>query len=129
MGYKICNEDDEDLEFDLDACNDYNYFYGKDNSNKEDLDEESTPLKDQHGISILMNVNSEDAGVIRDALVKAGHVRTAEDFETRRELGIMHELKEKGFVGLFESWSKDAYGNGNYKKEPRYNMKHKIMAK
>lgn len=113
MGYKIGNEDDEDLEFDLCECDDY--------------DEEYEPSKNKHGISILMNVNSEDAGVIRDALVKAGHVRTADDFETRRELGIMHELKEKGLLGLFESWSKDTYGQGN--KKPRYKMKHKTLAK
>lgn len=127
MGYKIGNEDDEDLEFDLCECDDYNYFNGKDDCGEEDSEEEYEPSKDKHGISILMNVNSEDAGVIRDALVKAGHVRTAEDFETRRELGIMHELKEKGLVGLFESWSKDTYGKGS--KKPRYKMKHKILAK
>ena len=55
----IGNEDDDDWEtFD-----------------ENDIDEVSCEFeeepKDKHGISILMNVNSKDAGVIRDALIKA----------------------------------------------------------
>lgn len=128
----IGNENDEDWEFDSEEEEALGYFGKTKHMNSDYEDDECDcdyeELKNKHGVSILMNVNSNDAGVIRDALVKAGHVRIAEDFETRRELGIMHELKEKGIAGLFESWSKDTYGNGNYKKEPRYKMKHKILA-
>lgn len=108
---RICNEDEDDWEFDeLGGCN----------------EEE---LKNLHGISILMNVNSKDAGIIRDALIEAGHVKVADDFETRRELGIMHELKDKGFMGVFESWSKDIYGAKENRTPKRYNMKHRSLAK
>ena len=111
----IGNEDDDDWEtFD-----------------ENDIDEVSCEFeeepKDKHGISILMNVNSKDAGVIRDALIKAGHAKLADDFETRRELGIMHELKEKGFGRIFESWARDTYGDKQ--KRPKYKMIHKVLAK
>lgn len=111
----IGNEDDDDLEFER---NDFEF------DTCECEDEEP---KDKHGISILMNVNSKDAGVIRDALTQAGHVKIADDFETRRELGIMHELKEKGWDCIFESWEKDTYGGKQ--KRTKYKMKHKVLAK
>ena len=96
------------------------------NYEHEKEDEES---KNKHGISILMNVNSNDAGIIRDALIEAGHIKVADDFETRRELGIMHEIKENGWTGIFEKWSKDTYGCSSKRKQQRYKMKHKILAK
>lgn len=129
---KVVSSENEDYEFDVyeddgDKLCKCDYEDEKcccTETSVEDNEEES---KNKHGISILMNVNSNDAGIIRDALIKAGHVRMADDFETRRELGIMHEVKEKGLLGTFESWSKDTYGKGC--KKPRYKMKHKILAK
>jgi hypothetical protein len=123
----------ENEDFEFDVCKDDGDELCKSNYEDEKccctetLCCEDNEAKNKHGISILMNVNSNDAGIIRDALIKAGHVRMADDFETRRELGIMHEVKEKGLLGTFESWSKDTYGKGC--KKPRYKMKHKILAK
>lgn len=128
------SDDKYDDELELDELEELEFdYFGKSNYKNSRCDESETDeddyeaSKNKHGISILMNVNSNDAGVIRDALTKAGHVRLAEDFETRRELGIMHELKEKGLAATLECWSKDNYG-GNIKK-PRYKMKHKTLAK
>ena len=98
------------------------------NNNYEHEKEDEEP-KNKHGISILMNVNSNDAGIIRDALMEAGHIKVADDFETRRELGIMHDIKENGWTGIFEKWSKDTYGCSPNRKQQRYKMKHKILAK
>lgn len=98
------------------------------NSNYKHEKEDEEP-KNKHGISILMNVNSNDAGIIRDALIEAGHIKVADDFETRRELGIMHEIKENGWTGILEKWSKDTYECMANRKPQRYKMKHKILAK
>ena len=125
----IGNEDDEDWEFDSEEKEELGYF-GKTRHMDSDYEDDECECdyeepKNKHGVSILMNVNSNDAGVIRDALTKAGHVKLADDFETRRELGIMHELKEKGW-GIFESWAKDNYGGKQ--KRPKYKMKHKVLS-
>ena len=82
--------------------------------------------KNMHGITFDLTVNSKDADAIREALVSAGHVRIAENFETKRELAIMHEFwdAQKKGENVFEVWRK-----GNYYEsiEPKYKMKHRVL--
>lgn len=91
---------------------------------------ENEEPKNAHGIQFNLTVNSKDADAVREALISAGHVRIAEDFETKRELTIMHEFWDAAKNGedVLEVWKK----KGNYYDEikaPKYKMKHKIMAK
>lgn len=94
---------------------------------KSKIKEEELP-KNKEGITIQMNLNSIDAGIVRDALISAGHVKVADDFETRRELNIMHQFLDsrKNKEPLVEKWSKGTYFNNV--KASRYKMKHKIKA-
>lgn len=85
--------------------------------------------KNAHGIKFNLNVNSEDANVVREALISAGHIRIAEDFETRRELTIMHEFldAQKKGENVFEVWRKRNYYESIDTKEPKYKMKHRVL--
>lgn len=58
---------------------------------KKQVKEETEP-KNAHGIQFNLNVNSEDADAVREALVSAGHVKIADKLEIKRELSIMHEV-------------------------------------
>lgn len=94
----------------------------------ETLTDEKDLPKNKQGISISMNVNAEDADIIRESLKKAGHHKLAEDFETRRELGIMHEIKKNGGIAnCLEVWAKGDYYKDTRK--PLYKMRHKVLAK
>ena len=92
-------------------------------------DEKEEP-KNAHGIQFNLTVNSKDADAVREALISAGHVRIAENFETKRELTIMHEFWDAAKNGedVLEVWKK----KGNYYdwveiKAPKYKMKHRVL--
>lgn len=100
----------------------------EDDGSEDDWEDEKDLPKNKQGISISMNVNSEDADIIRESLKKAGHHKLAEDFETRRELGIMHEIKKNGGIAnCLEVWAKGDYYKDTRK--PLYKMRHKVLAK
>jgi hypothetical protein len=91
--------------------------------------------KNAHGVNFNLNVNSEDADLVREALISAGHIKLAETFETKREISIMHEvLSSKGsnfdekVANCIETWAKGCYGA--YETDTRvqkYNMKHRVL--
>lgn len=100
----------------------------EDDGSEDEWEDEKDLPKNKQGISISMNVNSEDADIIRESLKKAGHHKLAEDFETRRELGIMHEIKKNGGIAnCLEAWAKGDYYKDTRK--PLYKMRHKVLAK
>lgn len=100
----------------------------EDDGSEDEWEDEKDLPKNKQGISISMNVNSEDADIIRESLKKAGHHKLAEDFETRRELGIMHEIKKNGGIAnCLEVWAKGDYYKDTRK--PLYKMRHKVLAK
>jgi hypothetical protein len=100
---------------------------------KEISEEERELPKNKIGIKIAMGVNSHDAEVIREALKKTGHHRLAEDFETKREIEIMKEVKKNGGIwggGIektLEIWRKGNYYESIDTKEPKYKMKHRVL--
>jgi len=86
--------------------------------------------KNNHGVNFDLQVNSEDANVIREALISAGHIKLADNFELKRELSIMHEVKSCDGNNIFEkigncleSWRKDNYYDSI--RQPRYKRKHR----
>lgn len=92
--------------------------------------------KDKHGVDIAMNVNSEDAAIIRECLAKTGHIKASINFETLRELGIMREVKKAKGNSIYEKidntleyWSKCNYCGESTNKTPKYKMKHRTLAK
>ena len=128
-------DDDSEDEWEFDSAEDeWEYDDGEESKNEvnkknvETITDEKDLPKNKQGISIFMNVNSKDADIIRESLKEAGHYKLAEDFETRRELGIMHEIKKNGGIAnCLEVWA-----NGDYYKEtkkPLYKMRHKVLAK
>lgn len=113
--------EDEDPEYEGD-------WEDEDDGSEDEWEDEKDLPKNKQGISISMNVNSEDADIIRESLKKAGHHKLAEDFETRRELGIMHEIKKNGGIAnCLEVWAKGDYYKDTRK--PLYKMRHKVLAK
>lgn len=91
--------------------------------------EEKEEPKNVHGVQFNLTVNSKDADAIREALVSAGHVKIAENFETKRELVIMHEFwdAQKKGENVFETWRKGNYYESIDTKEPKYKMKHRVL--
>ena len=103
---------------------------------KKQVKKETEP-KNAHGIQFNLNVNSEDADKVREALISAGHVEIAEDFEVKRELTIMHEVMTSKGSNIYEkidncleTWRKGDYNCGVQDiREPKYKMTHKVLAK
>lgn len=103
---------------------------------KKQVKEETEP-KNAHGIQFNLNVNSEDADAVREALVSAGHVKIADKLEIKRELSIMHEVWGSEGENIYEkidncleTWRKDNYNCGvRDTREPKYKMVHKVLAK
>jgi hypothetical protein len=89
--------------------------------------------KNAHGVNFNLCVNSNDADVIREALISAGHVKLSEKLETKREIEIMREVKENGGIrggGIektLEKWRKGNYYESIDTKEPKYKMKHRVL--
>ena len=116
---------------------------------KEDYDdyEEDDELKDfscyndddpknKHGIEFNISVNSKDADAVRNALIKAGHVKIADKLEIKRELSIMHEVMAcegndvlQKVDNCIEKWRKagDYLTVSSDTREPKYKMKHKVF--
>ena len=92
--------------------------------------------KNAHGVKFNLNVNSEDANVVREALISAGHIKLAETFETKREISIMHEVMaakgdsfDEKVYNCIENWAKGGYGVYEQDtNEPKYKMVHRVLA-
>jgi hypothetical protein len=90
--------------------------------------------KDLHGVQFNLNVNSKDAGIVREALEKAGLIGLSDTFELKRELAIMKEVVscegsnicEKA-DNCLEIWRKGNYYDWVEIQKPKYKMKHKVL--
>lgn len=116
-------EDYDDYEDD-DKLKDYSCYNDEDAKNK-------------HGIEFNISVNSKDADAVRNALIKAGHVKIADKLEIKRELSIMHEVMAcegsnilQKADNCIEKWRKaNDYNVSTDTREPKYKMVHKVLAK
>jgi len=84
--------------------------------------------KNNHRVKMELNVNSDEAELIREALSKE-HVKLSETFEIKRELEIMREVRRNGGVcgggveKTLELWENER----NCCASSRYKMKHRTL--